>query len=175
LPVQVWLVTNGVPGEGLWMSRGYERSLQERESDFQTIFQTYATWARLFELLRYYSWIVDRFHVSTQAYQQHEFGRVYDFDWLEQRLLELGFRHVLCVRSPATFGPALEARLRVSGNPAQYGDPGEFIAEQQRIRALVTRSRLPYLELDVSGGDLAALANQVADWLESTGGLCAPD
>ncbi|HSQ70707.1 MAG TPA: hypothetical protein VLM41_11535 [Steroidobacteraceae bacterium] len=137
--------------------------------------ETYATWARLFELLRYYSWIIDRFHVSTQVYQQREFGRAYDFDWLEQRLLPLGFRHVLCTRDPGTFGPALGARLRVSGNPAQYGDPEEFIAEQQRIRAAVARSRLPHLELDVSGGDLAALADRVADWLESTGGLSAPD
>jgi hypothetical protein len=137
--------------------------------------ETYATWARLFELLRYYSWIVDRFHVSTQVYQQREAGRVYDFDWLEQRLLPLGFRHVLCVRSPATFGAALEARLRVSGNPAQYGAPAQFIEEQERIRTAVARSRLPFLELDVSSGDLTALADQVADWLESTGGLYAPD
>jgi len=31
--------------------------------------ETYQTWVRLFELLQYYSWIVDRFHVSTRAYQ----------------------------------------------------------------------------------------------------------
>ena len=31
--------------------------------------ETYATWVRLFELQRYYSWIVDRFHISTRAYQ----------------------------------------------------------------------------------------------------------
>ena len=30
--------------------------------------ETYQTWARLFELQRYYSWIVDRFHISTQMY-----------------------------------------------------------------------------------------------------------
>jgi hypothetical protein len=27
--------------------------------------ETYATWTRLFELQRYYSWIIDRFHIST--------------------------------------------------------------------------------------------------------------
>jgi aspartate aminotransferase len=41
--------------------------------------ETYATWARLFELQRYYSWIVDRFHVSTIVYQRHHGGRDYDF------------------------------------------------------------------------------------------------
>jgi hypothetical protein len=25
--------------------------------------ETYATWARLFELHRYYSWVVERFHL----------------------------------------------------------------------------------------------------------------
>ena len=32
--------------------------------------ETYATWARLFELQRFYSWIVDRFHLSTRLYQR---------------------------------------------------------------------------------------------------------
>jgi hypothetical protein len=27
--------------------------------------ETYAAWVRLFELQRYYSWVVDRFHLST--------------------------------------------------------------------------------------------------------------
>src|SRR5829696_8792578 len=30
--------------------------------------ETYATWARIFELQKYYLWIVDRFHISTIAY-----------------------------------------------------------------------------------------------------------
>ena len=60
--------------------------------------ETYATWARLFELQRYYSWIVDRFHVSTIVYQRRAHGREYDFRWLEERLLPLGFRLVLCTR-----------------------------------------------------------------------------
>jgi len=30
---------------------------------------TYKTWLKLFELQKYYSWIVDRFHVSTIVHQ----------------------------------------------------------------------------------------------------------
>ncbi len=41
--------------------------------------ETYATWLRLFELQRYYSWIVDRFHISTRAYQLQTYGKDYDF------------------------------------------------------------------------------------------------
>jgi hypothetical protein len=48
--------------------------------------ETYTTWLRLFELQRYYSWIVDRFHNSTRAYQLQTYGKDYDFGWLEQRL-----------------------------------------------------------------------------------------
>jgi hypothetical protein len=40
---------------------------------------TYAAWARLFELQKYYSWIVDRFHISTRAYQLTNRGVDYDF------------------------------------------------------------------------------------------------
>src|SRR5512143_4015138 len=51
--------------------------------------ETYRTWARMFELQKYYSWIVDRFHISTQAYQKQRHGKDYDFGWLEGRLVPL--------------------------------------------------------------------------------------
>jgi hypothetical protein len=133
--------------------------------------ETYATWARLFELQRYYSWIVDRFHVSTIVYQRRVHGRQYDFRWLEERLAPLGFRLVLCTRSPDSFARAREERLKVSGNPGQYDDLGPFIAEQEDMRLEVGRSLLPSLEVDVSDDDVAGAADRVASWLEATGGL----
>lgn len=133
--------------------------------------ETYATWARLFELQRYYSWIVDRFHVSTQAYQWQRYGRRYDFRWLEDRLRPLGFHLVLCTRTPESFEMARAERLLVSGNPSQYDDLGQFVAEQQLLRELVSQSSLPSLELDVTNGDIAAGVDQVAAWLERDGGL----
>ena len=136
--------------------------------------ETYATWARLFELQRYYSWIVDRFHVSTQVYQRRHRGRAYDFRWLEERLKPLGFRIVLCTRRPETFERARAERLRVSGNPRQYDDLAPFLVEQEDMRAAVRASLLPSLEVDVSDDDVGAAAGRVADWLEATGGLYAP-
>src|SRR5512136_2309619 len=44
--------------------------------------ETYRTWSRLFELQRYYSWIVDRFHVSTKLFQETARSRTLDFRWL---------------------------------------------------------------------------------------------
>lgn len=137
--------------------------------------ETYATWARLFELNRYYSWIVDRFHLSTKAWQLRERGIEYDFGWLEGRLLPLGFHVVLCVRRPETFGAAREKRLPVSGKPSQYDDLAAFVAEQDLFRRLAALSRLPILELDVSDGDINAACERIADWMTETGGLWAPD
>jgi hypothetical protein len=136
--------------------------------------ETYRTWARLFELQRYYSWIIDRFHISTQAYQQRVHGRQYDFRWLEERLLPLGFRLIFCVRSPESFDGARRRRLEVSGNPAQYDDLRPFIEEQESMRRLVEASLLPSLTVDMSGSDIAAAADRIADWLEQTGGLHSP-
>lgn len=133
--------------------------------------ETYATWARLFELQRYYSWIVDRFHLSTRVWQRRERGRDVDFRWLEDRLLPLGFRVVLCTRSPESFAAAREERLLVSGNPGQYDDLSVFVREQEDFREVVRDTVLPVLELDVSDGDVARSADRVADWLEQTGGL----
>jgi len=135
--------------------------------------ETYATWARLFELQRYYSWIIDRFHLSTMMHQHLYCNREYDFRWLEERLLPLGYRIVLCTRQPSSFEAACEERLKVSGNPSQYDDLSKFAREQEYLHFLADRSLLRVLKLDVTSGDLPDLANQIADWLEQTDGLYA--
>jgi hypothetical protein len=126
---------------------------------------------RLFELLRYYSWMVDRFHLSTRAWQLQARGKDYDFRWLEERLLPLGFRLVLCTRRPETFEAARAERLQISGKPSQYDDLGTFLREQELFRRLAAESLLPRLELDVTDGDAAQACDRIANWLESTGGL----
>jgi len=136
---------------------------------------TYAAWVTLFENLRYYSWIVDRFHLSTQAWQRAHAGRQVGFGWLEERLAPLGFRLILCVRSEASFEAARAERLKVSGNPGQYEDLDVFIREQALLRELASRSRLPVYELDVSASDVSAAAGELARWLAGTGGLTLDD
>ena len=107
--------------------------------------ETYRTWVRLFELLRYYSWIADRFHISTRAYQLQTYGVDHDFGWLEERLAALGFHLVFCTRTAVSFEAARAERLKVSGNPAQYDDLQVFIREQELMRRLVGESMLPTL------------------------------
>lgn len=136
--------------------------------------ETYHTWARLFELQRYYSWIIDRFHISTRACQLQTRGVDYNFRWLEQRLLPLGFRLVFVCRTQGSFAAARTERLKVSGNPTQYDNLDAFIREQDLIRHLVGESMLPVLELDISDNDIPRAADHIADWLESTGGLYLP-
>lgn len=137
--------------------------------------ETYATWARLFELQRYYSWIVDRFHLSTRMFQWMTHGRDYDFRWLEERLLPLNFRLVFLTRTPESFAAARERRLQVSGNPRQYDDLTLFIREQEVMRRLVSESILPMLEVDISDNDIPAAVERIADWMEQTGGLYMDD
>ena len=158
-----WCAFTNVPwGRGLINFEPQEEALA---------METYATWARLFELQRYYSWIIDRFHISTIVHQRRAHGREFDFRWLEERLLPLGFRLILCTRSPESFAQARAERLKVSGNPGQYDDLTPFIAEQDEMRFEVGRSLLPSFELDVSDDDVAGAADRVASWLEATGGL----
>jgi len=133
--------------------------------------ETYHTWARLFELQRYYSWIVDRFHISTRAYQRMTYHRDYDFRWLEQRLQPVGFRLVFLNRSPDSFAAARTERLKVSGKPSQYDDLNLFVEEQQLIRQLVAESSLPKLEVDISDNDIPRAVETIADWMEHTGAL----
>ncbi|NOZ63207.1 MAG: hypothetical protein GXO74_16260 [Calditrichaeota bacterium] len=135
--------------------------------------ETYRTWAKLFELQKYYSWIIDRFHISTQAYQLQTYGTKYDFRWLEQKLNTLGFHLVFLTRSPQSFAAARRERLKVSGNPSQYNDLQKFIDEQILLERLVRESVLPALTLDISDNNILRAAEAIADWLEQTGGLYA--
>jgi hypothetical protein len=135
--------------------------------------ETYRTWLKLFELQKYYSWIIDRFHISTIAYQSKNHGKEYDFRWLEEGLNNLGFHLVFCTRSPTSFFKAREERLKVSGNPKQYDNIQIFIEEQDFMRSLIQNSILPVLEVDVSDNDINKASEKIADWLELTGGLYA--
>ncbi|MFQ5584712.1 MAG: hypothetical protein ACE5GL_09790 [Calditrichia bacterium] len=133
--------------------------------------ETYRTWARLFELLPYYSWIVDRFHISTRVYQMRVHNKKYDFGWLEERLKALGFCLVFCTRSANSFAIAREERIKISGNPAQYDDLQIFIDEQEKMRSVINESILPTFELDISDNNIQTAVEKIADWLEETGGL----
>lgn len=150
--------------------RGLINFLPEEES---LAMETYNTWMRLFELQKYYSWIIDRFHISTQVFQLHTYKKYLDFTWLEERLNKIGFHLVFLTRGEDSFFRAREERLKVSGNPSQYDDIGYFIDEQKRMREIVSKSSLPVLELDVSDNSITNAADKIACWLQSTGGLYA--
>jgi hypothetical protein len=127
--------------------------------------ETYRTWIRLFELLLYYSWIVDRFHISTKVYQSR-LGHNYDFGWLEERMLPLGFCMILCTRSEESFERARAERIKVSGKPSQYDDLGIFIREQNEFRKAISQSILPHFEIDISNDDVDLACEKIADYLE---------
>jgi hypothetical protein len=148
--------------------RGLINFLPEEEAQAM---ETYHVWARLFELQKYYSWIIDRFHISTRMYQLRERGKDYDFTWLEQRLRPLGFHLVFVTRSPESFAVARLERLKISGNPHQYDNLNAYIEEQELMRRLVGESRLPVLNLDISDNNVPAAVERIANWMESTGGL----
>ena len=136
--------------------------------------ETYQTWVRLFELQKYYSWIVDRFHLSTQMYQWITYGKRYDFCWLEERLVAVNFRLVFCERTPESFAAAREERLKVSGNPRQYDDLELFKREQEVLEGLVAKTRLQTLRLDISDNNIQRAVEAVVNWMDHTGGLSMP-
>jgi hypothetical protein len=141
------------------------------EEDAARAMEAYRTWLSVFELYRYYSWIIDRFHISTQMWQATYRGRRYKFGRLESRLAALGFRLIFCWRHPASFAEARRLRLRISSNPSQYDDLTIFIREQQTIQSLIESSIIPSLLVDVTERSIEDQVGYIADWLEATGGL----
>ena len=146
----------------------------EPEEEAQAM-ETYRIWLRLFELNRYYSWVIDRFHISTQMVQWLSYGKIYDFRWLEDCLLPLNFRLIFCTRSPDSFAAAREERLKVSGNPSQYDDLERFKREQEVLEELITKSILPVYRVDVSDNDVPKAVESIVDWMSATGGLEMPN
>ncbi len=64
--------------------------------------------------------------------------------------------------------------MRIHGSSGRAGT-AIFVAEQEMLRRLAEQSMLPTLELDVSDGDVSGAADRVADWMDQTGGLWAPE
>ena len=137
--------------------------------------EAYRLWISLFELYRYYSWIIDRFHISTQMWQTIYRRRRYRFEWLESRLAALGFRLVFLWRDPSSFAEARQRRLKISSNASQYDDLTLFIREQQILQELVKKSVIPSLTINVTDYSLDEQVDCIADWLEATGGLNATE
>lgn len=158
-----WCAFTNFPwGRGLINFEPHEESLA---------METYETWVKLFDLQKYYSWIIDRFHLSTKIYQLKTYNKDYDFRWLEERLLPLNFRLVVLTRSPESFESARAERLKVSGNPSQYDNLNLFIEEQKLMHKLAAESLLPTLKLDISDNNISRSVEQIADWMEASGGL----
>ncbi len=135
--------------------------------------ETYQTWVRLLELQKYYSWIIDRWHISTQMVQRMQYQNEVDFSWLEERLGKIGFVLVYLHRSAESFESARTRRLKVSGNPSQYDDLEIFIREQEIVKQLVEASSLPVLSIDVSNNDIPGVVDEIADYLHDSGKIYA--
>ncbi|MEM1329565.1 MAG: hypothetical protein AAGG07_03290 [Planctomycetota bacterium] len=137
--------------------------------------RTFDAWLTLFECYPYYTWIVDRFHVSAAVAQRRDFGRAYPIQHIEERLAALGFWLVVCTRDEASFPVARERRLEVSGNPSQYDDLSVFVREQQMIMSMARESRLPVIMLDVSENDVVEYADRVVREMDLAGALRSKD
>jgi len=131
--------------------------------------ETYRTWMHLLELQKFYSWIIDRWHLSTQMHQFLERGVRLDFDWMEERLERIGFVLVFLHRSPESFAAARAERLKVSGNPSQYDQLDRFVREQQVMEDLVARTRLPVIRHDISDNDLDRAIDAIVRGMKASG------
>ena len=70
---------------------------------------------------------------------------------------------------------AREQRLKVSGNPSQYGTLQRFVDEQALFRTMVRNSKLPWIEVDVSDNNVLKAVDAIAEWMSSVGGLWAKE
>jgi len=99
--------------------------------------EAYRIWLSLFELYRYYSWIIDRFHILTQIGRQLTGGR-YKFGWLESRLAASGFRLIICCRTRIL----LRSSQTASRSPVNHRSTNDltiFIRDTDHRKAIKAR------------------------------------
>jgi len=133
--------------------------------------QNYRIWVSLIELQRHTGWIIDRFHLSTRAYQLQKYRAEHDFDWLEERLKKLCFHQILITQEPE----ALREAISLSSKKSTDNIIEKIVQEQNMLRQLASASTLPTIELVVAENDTQKTANKVADWIEEVGGNIPPD
>ncbi len=131
------------------------------------IMEAFYHWARIMQIFRYQTFIIDRFHISAQFFQRKLQNMQIDFNWLEDLLLPLDARIILCTREPRTYETLLQERLSQSNHPELYpSNAKEFAKDQDIYRKLVQQSRLKSLEVDVTDGNLERVIRKIAQWLE---------
>jgi hypothetical protein len=78
---------------------------------------------------------------------------------------------VLLTRHEDSFAKARAERLKYSENPRRYDNLGVFIDEQCRLRAMLQQTSLISTEIDVTDRSDMEVAEDVLDWVESSGGM----
>jgi hypothetical protein len=131
----------------------------------------YSVWARLIELQGNYNWIIDRFHISTQQYQLQFNNHNCDFNWLEERLLELGFHLILVTQSAESVTRSI-ANQEINN---KNDEVDKVIQKQDLLRKIVSKSVLPRLELDISEMNIQETAESIIDWFESVSSYTQPE
>ena len=139
------------------------------DRDEPWMYECYEAYVRLLELNRDYYWIVDRFHISTIAFQRQMRQRHVELDWVDRRLARLGFVLIHLWRRPDTFEEARAHRLTYSENRHRYEDFSIFAEEQHIMSELVSRSAMTARRIDVSDGDVPRIAQEVIDWVKAIG------
>src|SRR5260370_37667550 len=148
----------------------YGSSLIEFELNYELeAISAYRAWLTLFELYRYYSWIIDRFHISTQMWQATYRGTQYKFGWLESRLAALVFRLIFCWRHPDSFAEARQERLKVSGNSTPSDNFALFSPEQETMQRVFGHAKRPPLLPDATEGHNEQPIDHAAGCVEHDG------
>ena len=148
------------------------RSLVNYESsEAARALEIYEHWLGLFELMPFCPWLVERFHLSTQAFQLQHRGVLLPFSQIDQRMRRAGFVMAFMHRREETFTAARAVRLKYSENPAQYEDLRPFADRQKVLVTLAQNSEIPCKMVDISDNDVPRAVASILDWLQSIGVL----
>lgn len=131
----------------------------------------FEAWIKIFEIHRDYYWIVDRFHISTKVFQKGEYDRDYDFRWIENRLVNLGFFLVHLTRSADTYQDAKEQRLTFSENRHRYSNINKILRERSAYKKYISESVITHFDIDISDNDVDRAADEILEEIERRDGF----
>lgn len=131
-----------------------------------TVHDAYQVIIDMLGLFPYQPFLIDRFHISLQFYDQI-LKTDYYTPFIENRLLEMNTVVIFCINQFDNYNELLASRLQNNEEKKNIYPPTfeAYLQEEHIFKDLINKSKLPIIELQVNNKDLATLETEIIEEL----------
>lgn len=113
--------------------------------------------------------IFEKLHISDEVYHEINSNMKIDYDEIEDRLLKIGAKIILCTvdNNPEIFENRLKDRLSLYTHYGRISrNPDDYIKIQELYKKIVDKSKLPILTVNLTNLPNPDAVKDILDWIE---------